>query len=63
MRRVLFLPILLTCLTSVAAAQRQIDRGARLARDGAVRIHNLTGVVRLHGWDRDSIAAAVRRVL
>jgi hypothetical protein len=56
MRRVLFLAVVLSCLTSTAAAQRPIDRGAPLARDGAVRIHNLAGVIRLHGWDRDSIA-------
>jgi hypothetical protein len=56
MRRSLFLFVLLACLTSAAAAQRPIDRGLPLARDGAVRIHNLAGVIRIHGWDRDSIA-------
>lgn len=56
MRRALFLFVLTTCLTSVAAAQRAINRGAPLASDGAIRITNLAGIVRLHGWDRDSIA-------
>ena len=56
MRRALFLFVLITCLTSVAAAQRAINRGAPLASDGAIRITNLAGIVRLHGWDRDSIA-------
>ena len=56
MRRALFLFVLTTCLTSAAAAQRAINRGAPLASDGAIRITNLAGIVRLHGWDRDSIA-------
>lgn len=56
MRRTLFLFVLTACLTSVAAAQRVINRGAPLAPDGAIRITNLAGIVRLHGWDRDSIA-------
>jgi hypothetical protein len=57
MRRVLSLLFLTTCLTSAAAAQSAIDRRLPLAPDGAIRITILTGIVRLHGWDRDSIAA------
>jgi hypothetical protein len=57
MRRTLFLFILATCLTSAAAAQNRFNRRLPLAPDGSVRIHNLAGIVRLHGWDRDSIAA------
>jgi hypothetical protein len=57
MRRVLFLLLLTTCLTSVAAAQRPVSRRLPLAPDGSVRITNFAGTVRLHGWDRDSIAA------
>ena len=56
MRRTLFLFALMTCLTSTAAAQRGIDRRMPLAPDGTIRITNLAGIVRLHGWDRDSIA-------
>ena len=56
MRRTLFLFVLITCLTNVAAAQRAINRGAPLASDGAIRVTNLAGIVRLHGWNRDSIA-------
>src|SRR5688500_19269120 len=57
MRRALFLLALMTCLTSAAAAQRSINRRLPLAPDGAIRITSLTGVIRVHGWDRDSIAA------
>jgi hypothetical protein len=57
MRRTLFLLALATCLTSAAAAQRSINRRLPLAPDGAIRITSLTGVIRVHGWDRDSIAA------
>lgn len=56
MRRALLLFVLTTCLTSAAAAQRAINRRLPLASDGAIRITNLAGIVRLHGWDRDSIA-------
>jgi hypothetical protein len=57
MRRALSLLFLTTCLTSAAAAQQTIDRRLPLMRDGHIRITILTGIVRLHGWDRDSIAA------
>jgi hypothetical protein len=57
MRRVLSFVLLTMCLTSAAAAQRPINRGLPFARDGAIRITSLTGIIRIHGWDRDSIAA------
>ena len=47
-------------LTLVGAApvvaQRQQTRAFAVAPDVAVRIHNLVGVTRVTGWDRDSIA-------
>jgi hypothetical protein len=57
MRRTLVLLLVMTCLTSAASAQRPFDRRLPLARDGSIRITNLSGIVRVHGWDRDSIAA------
>jgi hypothetical protein len=48
--------LLLCCLTSNALAQRQVNRRQPLQSDGAVRITNLVGTIRVHGWDRDSIA-------
>ena len=56
MRRTVLLWVLATCLTSTAAAQGRISRRLPLAADGTIRITNLAGVIRLHGWDRDSIA-------
>jgi DUF4097 and DUF4098 domain-containing protein YvlB len=56
MPRSVFLFFLTICLTSSAAAQSRINRRLPLASDGAIRITNLAGIVRLHGWDRDSIA-------
>lgn len=57
MRRTVFLLVLAACLTSTAAAQSRFNRRLPLAPDGTIRIHNLAGIVRLHGWARDSIAA------
>ncbi|HJU66682.1 MAG TPA: hypothetical protein VJ650_00440 [Gemmatimonadaceae bacterium] len=57
MRRILFLWVLAMCLTSTVAAQNRFNRRLPLASDGTIRIHNLAGIVRLHGWDRDSIVA------
>lgn len=50
------------CLLSVAAvatrseAQTTVVRGLRLNADGAIRITNLVGSVRITGWDRDSVS-------
>jgi hypothetical protein len=56
MRRILFLSVLATCLTSSAVAQSRINRRLPLAPDGTIRITNLAGIITLHGWDRDTIA-------
>ena len=39
-----------------AGAQQAITRGWPLNADGAVKIHNDVGTVRVIGWDRDSVA-------
>ena len=39
-----------------AHAQSKVERGWPLDRDGAVRIHNFWGSVRIVGWDRDSVS-------
>ena len=36
-------------------AQGKVERGLPLAADGAVRVYNTVGSVRVTGWDRDSI--------
>lgn len=41
---------------SECEAQARISRGLRLNADGAVRIYNLVGSVRVIGWKRDSVA-------
>ena len=56
MRRVLSLLTLAFCLTSAAEAQQPVSRRLPLARDGSVRITNFIGVIRVHGWNRDTIA-------
>jgi hypothetical protein len=57
MRRIPYLLTLALCLTSTAAAAQQaVSRRLPLARDGSVRITNFAGVIRVHGWDRDTIA-------
>ncbi|HJR68292.1 MAG TPA: DUF4097 family beta strand repeat-containing protein [Gemmatimonadaceae bacterium] len=57
MRRTLCILVLATCLTNAASAQNRFNRRLPLASDGSIRIQNLAGIVRLHGWDRDSIVA------
>jgi DUF4097 and DUF4098 domain-containing protein YvlB len=55
MSRLLLLCMLLL-LAAPAAAQRPLDARRAAAADGAIRIHNLAGSVRVTGWDRDTIA-------
>lgn len=57
MRRTLCFFVLSICLTSAASGQSRTTRRLPLAPDASIRIHNLAGIVRLHGWDRDSIVA------
>jgi hypothetical protein len=52
----LLLACLLQALPNAAAAQKTIDEVRAASPDGAVRINNLAGSVRVTGWDRDSIA-------
>lgn len=61
MRRPEFPPLvlaLLLALPSAAVAQKPINEVRPAAPDGAVRIQNLAGSVRVTGWDRDSIAVS-----
>lgn len=39
-----------------SSAQTKVSRGLRLNADGAIRIYNLVGSVRVVGWNRDSVA-------
>lgn len=41
---------------SVAHAQTKISRGIHLNADGAIRIYNLGGSVKVTGWNRDSVS-------
>jgi hypothetical protein len=41
---------------SALSAQTKVSRGIHLNTDGAVRIYNLGGSVRVIGWNRDSVA-------
>jgi hypothetical protein len=56
MTRLLPLCVLLLVAAAPVAAQRPIDERRAAAADGAIRIHNLAGSVRVTGWDRDTIA-------
>ncbi len=48
--------LLVLIVAGPAAAQRKQAKTFSVAPDVAVRIHNLVGVTRVTGWDRDSIA-------
>lgn len=41
---------------SVAGAQTKISRGIHLNADGAIRVYNLGGSVKITGWNRDSVS-------
>lgn len=53
-RRLIGLVVALSA--SVAGAQTKVSRGIHLNADGAVRIYNLGGSVRVTGWNRDSVS-------
>ena len=52
--------VLVAAALSLAAvdvnAQTKVSRGIKLNADGAVRVYNLVGSVRVVGWNRDSVA-------
>lgn len=51
----LFATLLLGCLPGALAAQGPVTRAQGLDPDAAVKVHNMTGPVTIHGWNRDSI--------
>lgn len=53
------LAVTLECFSSTAQAQsseQRIDRRMPVDPDVSIRIHNLTGSVRIEAWDRDTLA-------
>ena len=56
MRRILLVAALIALVAPESSAQTKVNRGLKLNSDGAVRIYNLVGSVRVVGWNRDSVA-------
>ena len=56
MRKAILFAAVLGLAGSEAQAQAKLNRGLKLNADGAVRIYNLVGSVRVVGWNRDSVA-------
>ncbi|MEO8577828.1 MAG: DUF4097 family beta strand repeat-containing protein [Gemmatimonadales bacterium] len=56
MLRSLLLASMIALVTTESSAQAKLNRGQKLNSDGAVRIYNLVGSVRVIGWNRDSVA-------
>lgn len=56
MRSLVALVVALNLCAASAGAQTKVERGMRLDADGAVRVYNLGGSVKVTGWNRDSIA-------
>lgn len=56
MLRSLLLAFLIALATSEVSAQTKLNRGLKLNADGAIRIYNLVGSVRVIGWKHDSVA-------
>lgn len=52
--RLTIMAAVLLC-SSALGAQTKVSRGIHLGADGAVRIYNLGGSVRVIGWNRDSV--------
>lgn len=55
MPRLLLILLVLLLTAPTAAAQRAVDQRWALDPDGAVKIYNYVGRVRVVGWDRDSV--------
>ena len=55
-RRALLGAVVFSAFAGAGRAQVKVERGLHLDADGAVRISNLVGSVRVTGWDRDSVA-------
>ncbi|MDF1505827.1 hypothetical protein [Roseisolibacter sp. H3M3-2] len=61
MRRAALLGACLLCATPAGAqGPKPVVRGHTLDADGAVRVWNLVGAVRVTGWARDSVALVAR---
>ena len=45
----------LALVAAEASAQTKVSRGLKINADGAIRIYNLVGSVRVIGWNRDSV--------
>lgn len=56
MRTVIAIAAAALVLAGPGQAQKKVTRTFAVAPDVAVRIHNLVGLTRVTGWDRDSIA-------
>lgn len=56
MLKSLSLVAVLMVAASAGEAQSKVSRGLALNGDGAIRIYNLVGSVRVIGWKRDSVA-------
>lgn len=58
MRRAVLAGVCIALAPAMASAQMPVERRAALGADAAVRIQNMTGSVRVLGWDHDSIAVS-----
>lgn len=56
MNKLRLLVALTIACASIAGAQTKISRGIHLNADGAIRIYNLGGSVKVTGWNRDSVS-------
>lgn len=52
------LVVALVLVAAPMAAQQKIDRRIAIAPDASIRITNMAGIIRITGWDVDSIAVA-----
>lgn len=55
MRRLLMIVLAVALVVPALGAQRAVDQRWALDSDGAVKIYNYVGRVRVVGWDRDSV--------
>lgn len=56
LRQTVVFALALAAVSARSESQTKVERGQRLNPDGAIRISNLVGSVRVTAWDRDSVA-------
>ncbi len=58
MRKILVFGLAVAAAAWTAMAQQRVEESRPASRDGVVEVHNVSGSVRVSGWDRDEVAVS-----